>query len=58
VPADQRLRPYDLHSVQHAGSQAIKPDKQYPVDAAEGDSLWRFPLQHVELMPKDKVFGF
>ena len=28
VPADQRLRPYDLQSVQHLGSQAIKPNKQ------------------------------
>ena len=28
VPADQRLKPYDLHSVQHPGSHAIKPNKQ------------------------------
>src|SRR5215467_4386527 len=28
VPAQQRLRPYDLQSVQHPGSQAIKSDKQ------------------------------
>jgi hypothetical protein len=57
VPAQQRLRPYDLQSVQHPGSQAIKPDKQQPVDAAEDHSLRGFAPQHVELMAKDKVFG-
>src|SRR5467141_1812018 len=36
VPAHQRLRPYNLQGVQHPGSQAIEPNKQQPVDAAEG----------------------
>jgi hypothetical protein len=58
VPAQQRLRPYDLQSVQHPGSQAIKPDKQQTVDAAERHALRGFAPQHVELMAKDKVFGF
>ena len=58
VPADQRLRPYDLQSVQHAGSQAIEPDKHQPVDAAEGHSFRGFAPQDVELVSKNKDFGF
>ena len=58
VPAQQRFRPDNLQSVQHPGSQAIKPNKQQPVDAAERDPLRGFAPQHVELMAKDKVFGF
>jgi hypothetical protein len=40
------------------GSQAIEPNKQQPVDAAEDHSLRAFAPQDVELMPKYKVFGF
>jgi hypothetical protein len=58
VPAQQRLRPYNLQGVQHPGSQAINPNKQQPVEAAERYSLRVFAPQHVELMPKDKDFGF
>jgi hypothetical protein len=32
VPAHQRLRPYNLQSVQHPWSQAVEPNKQQPVD--------------------------
>jgi hypothetical protein len=58
VPAQQRLRPYNLQSVQHPGSQPIKPNKQQAVDAAEGQSLWGFAPQDVELVSKHKDFGF
>src|SRR5712691_124718 len=58
VPAHQRLRPYNLQSVQHPGSQAIEPNKQQAVDAVEGHSLRRFPPQDVELVPKHEDFSF
>ena len=58
VPAHQRLWSYDFQSFQDPGSQAIEPNKQQPVDAAEGHSLRAFAPQDVELMPKYKVFGF
>jgi hypothetical protein len=41
-----------------AGSQAIEPNKQQPVDAAEGHSLRGFAPQDVELVSKNKDFGF
>jgi hypothetical protein len=58
VPAHQRLRPYNLQSVQHPGSQAVEPNQQQPVDAPEGHSLRGFASQNVQLMPKYKDFGF
>ena len=58
VPAQQRLRPYNLQSVQDPGSQAIEPNKQQPVNAAEGQSLWGFAPQDVELVSKNKDFSF
>jgi hypothetical protein len=58
VPADQRLWPYNLQSVQHLGSQAIETNKYQPVDAAERQALRGFAPQDVELMPKYKDFGF
>jgi len=54
----QRLRPYNLQSVQHPGSQAIKPNKQQPVDAAEGHPFRGFAPHDVELVPKHKDFSF
>jgi len=45
VPAHQGLRPYNLQSVQHPGSQAVEPNKQQPVDAPEGHSLRVVELQ-------------
>ena len=42
VPAHQRLRPYNLQSVHDPGSQPIEPNKQQPVDAAEGHSFRGF----------------
>src|SRR5262249_34655824 len=58
VPAHQGLRPYNLQSVQHPGSQAVEPNKQQPVDAPEGHSLRGFASQNVQLMPKYEDFGF
>jgi hypothetical protein len=58
VPAHQRLRPYNLQSVQHPWSQAVEPNKQQAVDAADGHSLRGFASQNVELMPKHEDFGF
>src|SRR6059058_901325 len=58
VPAQQRLRPYDLQGVQHPGRHPIERNKQQPVDAAERHSLRGFAPQHVELMSKDNDFGF
>ena len=48
----------NLQSVQHPGRQAIKPNKQQAIDAAEGQSLRGFAPQDVELMSKHKDFGF
>src|SRR5271157_102381 len=58
VPAHQRLRPYNLQSVQNPGSQPIEPNKQQPIDAAEGYSLRGFAPQDIELVSKNKDFGF
>jgi hypothetical protein len=58
VPAYQRLRPYNLQSAQHPGSQPIEPNKQQPVDAAEGHSFRAFAPQDIELVSKNKDFGF
>src|SRR5262249_1236895 len=58
VPAQQRRRPYDLQSVQHPRSQAIEPNKQQPVYAAEGYPLRTTAPQNVELMPQHQDFGF
>jgi hypothetical protein len=58
MPAQQRLRPDDLQSFQDPGSKPIKPNKQQPVDAADGHSLRGFAPQDVELMSKYEVFGF
>src|SRR5260370_36668233 len=55
---DQRLRPYNLQSAQHPGSQPIEPNKQQPVDAAEGHSFRAFAPQDIELVSKNKDFGF
>jgi hypothetical protein len=52
MPADHRLWPDDLQSVQHAGCQPIQPGKYQTVDAAQGQSLRRFTSQHVGLMTK------
>ena len=58
VPAHQRLRPYNLQSVQHPGSQPTEPNKHQPVDAAEGHSFRGFAPQDVELVPKNEDFRF
>ena len=58
VPAYQRLRPYDLQSVQHPGSQPIEPNKHQPVDAAQRHAFRGFAPQDVELVSKNKDFGF
>ena len=58
MPAQQRLRAYNLQSAQYPGSQAIKPNKQQAVDAAEGHSLWGFAPQDVELVSKNDDFSF
>ena len=39
VPAQQRLWPYDLQSVEHPRNQPIEPHKQQAVDAAESHSF-------------------
>jgi hypothetical protein len=52
MPTQQRLRPDDFEGIQHPRSQAIEPNKQQPVDAAEGHPLRAATPQHVELMPK------
>src|SRR5262249_10217852 len=58
VRAHQRLRPYNLQSVQHPWSQAVEPNKQQPVDAPEAHSLRGFASQNGQLMPKYEDFGF
>src|SRR5260370_8257267 len=55
VPAQQRLRPYDLLSVQHPGTQPIKPDKQQTVDAPERHALRGFSPHPLHLIAKDKA---
>ncbi len=54
MPAHQRLRPYNLQSVQDPRNQPIEPNKQQSVDAAEGHSLRGFAPQDVELVSKYK----
>ena len=56
MPAQQRLRPNDLHRFQHPRSQSIEPNKQQSVDAPESHSFRRLAPQDVELMPKHKDF--
>src|ERR1700741_2230022 len=50
VPADNRLRLDDRQGVQNVGRDPIEARKNEPVEIAENNPLWRFSLQHIELV--------
>jgi hypothetical protein len=50
VPADNRLWFDDHQGVQNVGRDPIEARKNEPVEIAENNPLWRFSLQHIELV--------
>src|SRR6266487_3724654 len=58
VPTDHRLRPENFQCIQYSRSHTIEPRKHQAVNVAECKSLRGFAPQHVELVSKDKDFGF
>jgi hypothetical protein len=42
MPTQDRLRLEDFECVEHLGGEAIEPDKQQPIDTADGYSLRQF----------------
>jgi hypothetical protein len=53
MPIQDRLGLEDFECVEHLGGEAIEPDKQRPIDSADGHSLRRFAPKDIELMSKD-----
>src|SRR5450631_2028858 len=49
MPADNRLRLDDHQGIQNVRHNPIEAGKNEPIESCEGDSLWRFPSQNIEL---------
>jgi hypothetical protein len=50
MPTDNRLWLDDHQGVQNVGCDPIEAHKNEAIKIAENKPLWRFPLQHIELM--------
>jgi hypothetical protein len=50
MPADNRLRLYDHQGIHNAWRNPIKAGKNETIESGEGNSLRRFPSQHIELV--------
>ena len=50
MPTDNRLRLQDHQGIRNARRNPIEAGKNQTIEIAEGEPLWRFPSQHIELM--------
>jgi hypothetical protein len=58
MPTHHTLGPDDGHGVKNARAATIEPDEQSAVGRTQMQSAWRTLPEDIELMPKDKDFGF
>ncbi len=50
MPADNSLRLQDHQGIRNARRNPIEAGKNQTIEIAEGEPLWRFPSQHIELV--------
>ena len=55
VPADNRLWFDDHQGVQNVGRDPIEARKNEAVEIAENNPLWRFSVQHIELVAERHI---
>src|SRR5262245_44936406 len=58
MPTDNRLGPDDGYGVKDAREAPIEPNEQNTVGPTQMHSAWGALLQHIELLPQNKDFGF
>jgi len=58
VPANDCPRTHDRRGVADIGETPIHPDEQRPITAGKPQSFRSLSMQNVQLMTKDKNFGF
>jgi hypothetical protein len=58
MPTNNRLRLDDHQGVQNARCKPIEARKNEPIKIAENKPLWRFSVQHIELVAKRQDLCF
>ena len=55
LPTHNRLGPDDRNGIKYARTATIEPNEQSTVSPTQMQSMWRAPLQNIELMTQNRT---